>query len=71
MFMGDLTRYQLEFASDEEQEMLSKIAKKYYHESLCIVNSSHGQPFNQLAALSGSQCYGLIAVYYYLRWLVV
>ena len=29
--------------------------------------SNPGQPFNQLAALSGSQCYGIIAVYYYLR----
>ena len=66
MYMGDLTRYQLELSSNEETETLTKIAKKYYLESLSV-DPSHGQPFNQLAALSGSQCYGMIAVYYYLR----
>ena len=34
MYMGDLTRYQLEFVSEEEKQSLAKIAKKYYLEAL-------------------------------------
>ena len=64
--MGDLTRYQIDFVASEEKESLVKISKKYYLESLSV-DPSYGQPFNQLAALSGSQSYGLISVYYYLR----
>ena len=48
MYMGDLTRYQLEFVSVEEGESLAKIAKRYYLEALSV-DPSHGQPFNQLA----------------------
>ena len=66
MYMGDLTRYQLEFVSVAEGQNLAKIAKKYYLEALSV-DQNQGQPFNQLAALSGSQCHGIIAVYYYLR----
>ena len=66
MYMGDLTRYQLEFVSAEESQNLAKIAKKYYLEALSV-DQTQGQPFNQLAALSSSQCHGIIAVYYYLR----
>ena len=68
VFLGDLTRYQLEFSKDEEQkEQTTQLSKKFYQMSL-TVDPTHGQPFNQLAALSGSQCYGLSAAYYYLRW---
>ena len=52
MYMGDLTRYQLEFVSVEEGQNLAKIAKKYYLEALSV-DQNQGQPFNQLAALSG------------------
>ena len=68
MFMGDLSRYHLEFLDEPEQnEVYRKLAKRYYHQSLAV-DSSHGQPFNQLAALSMGQAHGIISVYYYLRW---
>ena len=65
MFMGDLTRYQLEF--NEDKESTTKLSKKYYQMAISV-DPDHGQPFNQLAALSGSQSYGIIAVYNYMRW---
>ena len=65
VFMGDLTRYQLEF--NEDKETTTKLSKKYYQMAISV-DPDHGQPFNQLAALSGSQSYGIIAVYYYMRW---
>ena len=34
------------------------------------IDSSFGQPFNQLATLSSGQGHGIISVYYYLRWWV-
>ena len=52
MYMGDLTRYQLEFVSAAEGQNVTKIAKKYYLEALSV-DQNQGQPFNQLAALSG------------------
>ena len=67
VFLGDLTRYQLEFCDSQNKEHVTRLSKKFYQMSLSV-DPRHGQPFNQLAALSGSQCYGLIAVYYYLRW---
>ena len=70
MFMGDLSRYHLEFITEaEETEIYRKLAKRYYHQSLAI-DSSYGQPFNQLAALSSGQGHGIISVFYYLRWWV-
>ena len=65
MYLGDLTRYQLEFSDDKETT--TNLSKKFYQMAISV-DSDQGQPFNQLAALSGSQSYGIIAVYYYLRW---
>ena len=67
VFLGDLTRYQLEFCDGQNKEQVTRLSKRFYQMSLSV-DPTHGQPFNQLAALSGSQCYGLIAVFYYLRW---
>lgn len=68
MFMGDLSRYQIEYADNAEtKEIQSKIAKKYYLQCLSL-DPGQGQPFNQLAALSSVGSSGsIIAVFYYLR----
>lgn len=70
MFLGDLSRYQLEYAdNDESKEFHSKMAKKYYLQCLSL-DPGQGQPFNQLAALSSSGSGIIVAVFYYLRCLI-
>jgi len=66
VFLGDLMRYKIELSASTEKTFIIGISKKYYHQALAV-DPHQGQPYNQLAALSGSQCQGLVGIYYYLR----
>ena len=67
VYLGDLSRYRLEFEEGEGEPPHVTVAKNYYGQALEI-SDEDGSPYNQLAALSNSQNYGLDSTYYYLRW---
>lgn len=70
MYLGDLTRYQLDFIVGKERISLSGISQRYYHQALAI-QPSNGLPYNQLATLASDFNFGLNSVFYYLRSLTV
>lgn len=62
IYLGDLSRYLLEFIPRPDLE----VPHRYYLQAF-QVDPSNGTPFNQLATLSGDKCHGLDATFFYLR----
>jgi len=66
VWLGDLSRYRLEFSENIERRRAETLAKKYYSACACI-KPGFGLAYSQLAAISRDSNAGINPLFFYLK----